>query len=189
MDENFAATVVRNVESSINVLEYICKEIASGLDADIDLYTITVHGMRGALANIGETDVSDTAMQLEQAGNNGDIAVISSKTPAFIDALRTLVIKYKPKGRTESAEISDDEKAFLQEKLDLIKEACEAYDISGVEASINELKLKIWPRGINGLLEEISENVLCGKLKDVVRIIDDFVNKIKEEIPGEPPVA
>jgi len=185
MDANFATTVVRNVESSITVLENICQEIVSNSDADIDLYTITVHGMKGALANIGEIDLSNTAQKLEQAGDDKDIAFISSETPAFVDALRLLVIKYKPKEKIETAEISNDDKAFLRGKLNLIKEACEVYNISDAEVALNDLKLRLWPRMVNEFLDEIAENVLCGKLKEVVKTIDKFVNTTNAELLGE----
>jgi len=141
--------------------------------------------MKGALANIGETDLSNTAQKLEQAGNNRDITIISSETPAFIDALRLLVIKYKPKEKIGSAELSDDDMAFLREKLNLIKGACEVYNISGTKAALNDLKLRAWPRVINGLLDEISENLLCGKLKDVTKTIDTFVNTANADLHGE----
>jgi CheY-like chemotaxis protein len=178
MDNMLAATVVRSVESSVIVLEKICKDIVSQNDADIELYTITVHGIKGALAIIGELDLANTAQNLEQAGDVKDIAVILSDTPAFIDALRLLVTKYKPKDKTETAEISDDDKAFLQEKLNFIKEACGLFNISDAEAALNDLKLKVWPRAVNDFLEETAENVLCGKLKEVIKTIDDYINTI-----------
>jgi len=185
MNAELAAAVVRNVESSIIVLENICQEITSRPDADIDLYTITVHGMKGALATIGETELSDTAGKLEQAGENRDISVISSETPAFIDGLRLLAVKYRPKETTESAETSNDDMAFLREKLNVIKDACEVYDISETDAALDDLKLRTWPHVINGLLDEISENVLCGKLKEVITAIDKFINTTNEYLKGE----
>jgi HPt (histidine-containing phosphotransfer) domain-containing protein len=176
-DAGFAKTVVRNFESSISVLENIIQEMNSNPDSDIELYTITVHGIKGALANIGETDLSSIANKLEQAGYEKDKAVISSETPAFIEALRLLVTKYKPKGKTESVELSDADKAFLPEKLGTIKTACESYDMSKAEDAFAELRHKKWPGTVNDLLDEIAENLLCGKLKDVTVAIDTFTQQ------------
>jgi HPt (histidine-containing phosphotransfer) domain-containing protein len=180
-----AATVVRSIESAINVLENICQEIISSSDTDVGLYTITIHGMKGALANIGETDLSNNAQKLEQAGENRDIAVISSETPDFIDALRLLVIKYKPKEKIESAEISNDDMAFLREKLNVIKETCEVYNISETEAALNELKRRTWPRMISGFLDDVAENLLCGKVKEIIAAVDNFIKTTNEELQGE----
>jgi HPt (histidine-containing phosphotransfer) domain-containing protein len=131
--------------------------------------------MKGALANIGETDLSDTAQKLEQAGENKDIAIISSETPAFIDALRLMVVKYKPKEKNESADISDDDMAFLRKKLNVIKEACAVYDISETETVLDDLKRRTWPRGIKDLLDDMAENLLCGKLKEIIVAVDNFI--------------
>jgi HPt (histidine-containing phosphotransfer) domain-containing protein len=175
-DANLATTVVRNVEASITVLEDICNEMTT--NADIDLYTITVHGLRGALSGIGEVDLSDYAYKLEQAGENKDMAVISSETPAFIDALRLLVVKYKPREKSQPAGISDENTLHLRKKLNEIKETCKNYDINEAETILNDLKHNTWPHTINDLLDGIAENLLCGKLKEVVVLVDNFLNAI-----------
>jgi HPt (histidine-containing phosphotransfer) domain-containing protein len=177
MDTGFATTVVRNFESSIAILEEIYNEINSNPDVDIELYTITVHGTKGALANIGETDLSDIANKLEQAGDRKDIAVIISDTPSFIESLRLLITKYKPKEKVESAEVSNDDMAFLLEKLNEIKQACEGYDMSEAEAVFENLRIKTWSHEVNILLDEIAENLLCGKLKEIIAAVDNFIVK------------
>ncbi|MCL2765697.1 MAG: response regulator [Treponema sp.] len=60
-------------------------------DEELELYVITVHGIKSALANISENKLSDDALKLEQAGNNRNFAVIVNETPAFIDALQSLL--------------------------------------------------------------------------------------------------
>jgi CheY-like chemotaxis protein/HPt (histidine-containing phosphotransfer) domain-containing protein len=62
-------------------------------DKDMKTYTINVHGMKSALAYVGETELSAFAAQLEQAGRANDTAAISSGTPAFLDALRAVIEK------------------------------------------------------------------------------------------------
>ena len=97
MNDKLAAAVVRSIEKAIAVLEDILNKINNSGSTDIELFTTTVHGMKGALANIGETDLSSVASKLEQAGQGGETAIISTETPAFIDALQSLVKKFKPK--------------------------------------------------------------------------------------------
>ena len=64
---------------------------------DIKKYVTTVHGMRSAVANIGETELSDFAQKLEQAGEENDLEAMLSGTPLFIDDLQNLIIKITPK--------------------------------------------------------------------------------------------
>ena len=178
MDTGFATTVVRNFEHSITVLEEICQEIDT--NPDVELYTITVHGIKGALANIGETDLSEVANELEQAGYANDLATISSETPAFIDALRLLITKYKPKEKLESDKISSDDMNFLLNKLNEIQRACVVYDMGVAEDALDGLKLKAWSHDVNILLEEIADNLLCGKLKEIKATIDNFISSTNE---------
>ncbi|MCL2603977.1 MAG: PAS domain-containing protein [Defluviitaleaceae bacterium] len=170
----FAGIVVRNLENAVAVLGEIGDQAIHASDADIDLYTITVHGIKSALANIGEAALSNTARRLEEAGNNKDMALISSETPTFINELRLLAERYEPKEQDDPVELSDHDMAFLREKLDAIKEACETYDISEAETVLNDLRPKAWPQAINGLLGMIAENLLCGKMKEIVAAIDEF---------------
>jgi CheY-like chemotaxis protein len=175
MEADFASTVVRNIKNSINILEGIYEIIPSHTDADINLYTITVHGMHGALANIGETVIAETAGVLEQAGYEKDMDVITSQTPAFINALKLLAVKYQPEETAVSDDTSNDDTALLTDKLGEIKEACVVYDIDKAEAVLNALRSNKWSRSVTEFLGGISENLLCGKVKEVVAVIEGYV--------------
>jgi len=94
---------VLDAENTLNVLNEL-KPKLQGVnpnltDEELELYTITIHGMKTALANIGENKLSDDALKLEQAGDNRDYAVLVNETPEFIDALQSLlnIIKYREK--------------------------------------------------------------------------------------------
>jgi signal transduction histidine kinase/PAS domain-containing protein/DNA-binding NarL/FixJ family response regulator len=172
MDAKFTSTILRSLKNAITALETLYPPFVSNTETDIDLYTITVHGMNGALANIGETDLSNTAKKLEQAGINKDTTTIISDTPAFIDALKRLSVKYTPEETTEK-NATDDIK-FLREKFTLIKKACETYDIIETETALNDLKRKTWSNPVNTVLNEIAENLLRGNLKEVIVLIQPF---------------
>ena len=65
-------------------------------DKDAKLYTTTIHGIKSALANIGESELSNEALKLETAGRDQNIAAISSETPAFLKKLQTLITRINP---------------------------------------------------------------------------------------------
>jgi len=121
--------------------------------------------MKSALANIGETKLSDTALKLEQAGREQNIAVITAETPAFMDALRLLIDKYKPAGNDDIIEVSDDDMVYLRNKLLDIKTACQTFDITAAKDALGSLRQKTWPRYINGMLDEISVHLLHSAFK------------------------
>jgi HPt (histidine-containing phosphotransfer) domain-containing protein len=81
---------MNDAEEAINVLEGLCAKTDPLGEKDIELYEVTVHGIKSALANIGKTELSKTALRLEQAGIEKNLAVMAKETPALINALKSL---------------------------------------------------------------------------------------------------
>jgi len=59
-----------------------------------ELFTITAHGMKSALASLGEKETSELAADLENAGNNGDTYYINANTEHFIKLLEDLIHEF-----------------------------------------------------------------------------------------------
>jgi PAS domain S-box-containing protein len=93
VSSRLALAVVKDVKNTICVLEKVLDGINCG-DTDMELFTTTVHGMKSALANINEAELSQKALELEKAGGAGEINIISCETPVFINRLRQLIEKY-----------------------------------------------------------------------------------------------
>ena len=83
-----AAFVKKDVEAAVNVLEN-----TTLTDSDIDLYVTTVHGLKSALINVDERELSHTAFRLESAGKQRNYELLRDETPEFIYALKTLASK------------------------------------------------------------------------------------------------
>jgi len=79
--------------NAVNLLEGLYAKINELGEKDMELYRVTVHGSKNALNNIGETKLSETARKLEMAAKENDVAVLSNETPAFIDALKSVIDK------------------------------------------------------------------------------------------------
>jgi len=97
IDPELAKIFSRDAEKAAATLEAIQEKEGNYGDEDIQTYIINVHAMKSALANIGETALSDSALKLEQAGRARDTAVMTAETPAFLNSLRALIEKIKPK--------------------------------------------------------------------------------------------
>ena len=149
-----------DAEAAANKLEEISAKTDALAEEDIESYKITVHGMKSALVNIGETELSETARRLEQAAIEKNTAVMSEETPAFIDALNSLIEKLAPAKEPNDAQISDEDTAYLREKLLEVKTACKAIDKKAAKAAMNDLKQKEWPRRIYDALDELSVHLL-----------------------------
>ena len=157
---------------AVNELEAIFAKTGvstgNGMDeADICHYKTIVHGMKSALANIGESGLCDKANRLEQAAIEKNHLVIQDETRMFIDSLKSIIEKISfAKNKTGIAvQITDEDTAYLRYKLlDLIT-ACESMDKKTAKTAVNDLKQKEWPSRINGFLDELSLHLLHSDFK------------------------
>jgi CheY-like chemotaxis protein len=151
---------VRDAKNAASILESMTLNSDDLGQEEIEQYRITVHGMKSALANIGEKELSADALKLEQAARDQNISVMSANTPEFIQALQSLIVKYKPAQEDNNLEISADDLSFLSEKLLAIKKACGDYDNNAAEAVLRELKRKKWPNLTTAVLDDIAAHIL-----------------------------
>jgi HPt (histidine-containing phosphotransfer) domain-containing protein len=80
---------LNDAEEAINVLEGLYAKIDALGEEDLELYEVTVHGVKSALANIGETELSDVAYRLEQVALEKNLALLAEETPDFLTALKS----------------------------------------------------------------------------------------------------
>ncbi|MCL2099321.1 MAG: ATP-binding protein [Oscillospiraceae bacterium] len=128
-------------------------------DKNIKLFTSTVHGIKSALANIGEIKMSETAASLERAGIAGNTKFIFDYAEDFIKSLEhtaeTLSSKIPEDKNAVNDENVPEDTFYLNEQLLKIKSACENYDDTAAYAAIDLLKQKKWNPAAAAMLEEI----------------------------------
>ncbi|MDR2557931.1 MAG: hypothetical protein LBC86_00065 [Oscillospiraceae bacterium] len=169
MNEEMILAITQDIKKALLVLESVMN---SGI-ANTGLFTTTVHGMKSALANIGEAELSSAAFKLEKAGKSDDINFITAETPGFISALKEITEKYK-KEENYAIEVSGEALIFLREKFDEIGRACEAYNKRAVKEILAELRKQAWTREITDVLDEISLCLLHGEFKKIVLTVKEF---------------
>jgi CheY-like chemotaxis protein len=153
------------------LLKFFCKDAEKAIatlrktveNDDAKLFTITVHAMKSALANVGEDEASRAAAALENAGRRGDAGYISANIDVFIRTLESLVDKF---GGLETADadksdnsVAAEDTDYLKEQLRLIKSACDNYDDDAAYAALDRLKEKRWKPATAELLEKIREAI------------------------------
>jgi HPt (histidine-containing phosphotransfer) domain-containing protein len=161
-------TAVQASEESLQLKRIFCDEAERAIktmkdtltSGDVKLFTTTVHGMKSALANIGEYKASALAGVLEDYGNKGNIGYITANIASFIDTLKTLIKNNAP---LEEPVVDDDaideDKHFLKAQLEIIKNACEGYDIQTAYRALNQLKEKQWKSETLATLQKINDHL------------------------------
>jgi CheY-like chemotaxis protein len=144
-----------------------------GCITDIKSLTSTFHAMKTALANIGNEDESRLAYDLEKAGSTGDVPYIMENVNKFLTILQELSCNIEEDTEIRNLPNSEDTEVLLTE-LNLIKSACDDYDIHEVEANFSALLNKPLKNSTRSFLEE---------MRDLIYSDSDF-DTVSENISG-----
>jgi len=193
VNPRFAEVFARDAIKALATLDEIAEKNDFSSEEDLRSYTITVHGMKSALANIGNKDLSAVAMDLEVAARKGNLDVLTAETPKFIDSLRAFLEELKGDGGSQAlggksagghakgdgnpaggGGLSDGDAPYLKEKLLALKAACEEYDETAADKILSELLGRPWPGQTKELLDKISEQLLHSDFDEIVDSIDKF---------------
>jgi PAS domain S-box-containing protein len=165
---------MRDAKKAISILEAIHTNNYRR-NNDMQMFIITVHAMKSALANIGEKVLSDAAYRLEQAGRDGDTAIIMDEVPIFIRNLYAVIKKISSKDeKREKVELTDEDQSYLRKKLAVIQKACAVYDNKAAKETLAELKEKPWPPQVNELLNIISGHLLHSDFEEAANAAGDY---------------
>ena len=172
IDPAFAEIFVRDALKALATLEGIRDRGDYNVDDDLRAYVINVHGMKSALANIHETELSEFARKLEEAGREEKMEIIKSETTSFLASLRSFVEGLIPEPEGEGADPADEDKQFLREKMLAIKSACEEYDENAADGILSQMKEKQWSQTTKTALNKIAEHLLHSDFDEAVKIVE-----------------
>jgi len=173
IDPQLAEFFVRDAKKAVATLDAICQNNCRRGD-DIPAFIINVHAMKSALANVGESELSNKASELEQAGRDQNVSLILSSLPSFLGELNKVIENLKP-DEEESAEeapaaMDSAESALLKEKLMEIQMACASFDKKSAKTALSILKQRTWPRTIRDQLSAIAERLLHSEFDEAAAI-------------------
>jgi signal transduction histidine kinase/DNA-binding response OmpR family regulator len=174
INSELAKVFTRDAEKAAAELKAILEKNNNFNDKDFKSYVINVHAMKSALTNIGETELSDVAIKLEQAGRARDIAVMTGETPAFLNSLLTVIEKINPKEFDENGEkaFAENDEDWLLEKFAAIRSACAEYDKKTAKAVLAEIRQKIQTQPVNELLDAIAEHLLHSEFSEAAALTE-----------------
>jgi len=169
-------------------------ELANCIESNnLSLYTIYVHALKSACANIGANKLSSEAKILESAGAKQDIGFIMKHNANFMDSLKKLLANIekaiasttsnsylgifgKHSNHTTFDNIDDSEKKNFEHQLAKLKTALENYDVTTIdEVSVELQKFKQFP-DISEVLDNILQNAFVGKYKQALVQIEEIIN-------------
>ena len=181
IDPQIAGSFVRDASRAIATLEQIHPKNGAYEEGDIQSYIISVHGMKSALLNVGENELSAAAAKLEQEGRNRDAALMALETPEFLGKLRAIIGKLRAVEETKGGdEPTSQERAYLRERLLVIRNECEAYHRETAKAVITELEQKMWSHTIKEPLDSMAELLLAGDFNEVSDTAEKIIDMLSK---------
>jgi PAS domain S-box-containing protein len=174
IDAHLASVFIHDASKSLAALKAINNLDDSLSEEELKTFTIQVHGIKSALANIGKTELSALALRLETSAREGNLEVMASETGTFLDSLEALIQELHAKQAKDDDQTTDEYPQLLREKLKAIKSACEEYDEAAADNVLIELRKLKWSSPTRKLIASISEYLLHSDFDDAVSAIDNF---------------
>jgi len=172
---DFTEFFIRDAKKSLAILKELADKNNYKDEDNLKTYLINVHGMKSALANMGNIDLSEAAEKLEIAGRTGQLNIIEAETSGFYESLQSYVNELTPKSTGSNITNTDDELTYLDENLLLVITACESYDENSADELLLKLREKEWAPEITKLLDTIAELLLHSDFDELKKAVTDFL--------------
>jgi CheY-like chemotaxis protein/HPt (histidine-containing phosphotransfer) domain-containing protein len=161
------------------------KDIKSCLESgNLSLYTIHVHALKSASANVGADRLSETAKSLELAGAKNDFSFISSNTGSFLADLEQLLknisgfLSAQTLKSEEEKNTNDKEKllsAFVELKI-----ALDTLDAGIMNRTIDDMRKIAQTNEIRNVVNDISEKILIGEYDEASALIESLLLEMND---------
>ncbi|MCL2441735.1 MAG: response regulator [Treponema sp.] len=174
MDFMLLESFVRDARKAVLLLEEFLLKHDFENEESLHKYTICVHGMKSTLGVINDSQLSELAQKLEQAGRDRNINFLKKETPRFINDLHLLLKKTESKQTVNYSNDSED----LLEKLSVIKNICAEYNRKGVLDKIAEINSCSEKTRV--VLNNIKEYVLHSDFEKAENIVTDYIDELRK---------
>jgi HPt (histidine-containing phosphotransfer) domain-containing protein len=155
---------------------------AAAAAGNIKLYTVLVHGLKGAARGINADAFAALAAQMEKAGENTDLSAINGQTESFLAELRALT------GHIRAALERHEERGRIAEQADLrigeLKNALLDMNIAVVNDLLAQYVEMSLEDSIRNIISEIDQHVLLCEYDEAIRKIELLQSR---ERPGDAP--
>lgn len=175
-----------SVEDYLEILDIFVADSESRIDelndflakGDIKSFTISVHGLKSASANLGAYEISEMAKKLEAAGKLEDANYIEANMAEFSDSLTAMlsnIKSYLNDNQKESAagKIPGD-KQFLSTSINQIKLHMESLQLNDVERLVAEIYQYQWDDDTTKKIVKLKESLNIFDYNEIESSIDEI---------------
>ncbi|MDR2579615.1 MAG: response regulator [Fibromonadaceae bacterium] len=161
-----------DAKKTLPIIEAVFKNLIDATDEDLRLFTVNVHAMKSALANVGEEEASKLAASLERAARAQDRITIRTETQDFINSLETIIAKIDSQAAPNAS--IDADLPYLRKQMQIISKACIEYDELTAGASLTSLQNMPWTKETKATIDKISEALLFSDFEKAQKIAESL---------------
>jgi signal transduction histidine kinase/CheY-like chemotaxis protein len=175
LSEKIVLSFLRDAKKAIDIMAHtmtIEKEKISPLE--IKAFSIQAHGLKSALANIQRNILSSQSKLLEDSANTGDLDTIYVQTPEFIISILALMDELAPEPQPDAPD-TDPNPELLKEQLQVIADACDAYDKKTAQRALKTLREQVWSAKTTALLTDLEAKFLHSEFEEAIDLINKFI--------------
>ena len=146
-------------------------------------YTIHVHAMKSALANIGAEKLSEAAYNLEMAGRRGDIGFIKTNNDHFLTMLERLLdsIDNKLISHGASCDTSEHvENELINSELTKLKNALGNMNAGEINRTIDSLMSFTCANEIKNVIRKISQHISMVEYEEADSLIESLIAMLSD---------
>jgi signal transduction histidine kinase/HPt (histidine-containing phosphotransfer) domain-containing protein/ActR/RegA family two-component response regulator len=174
-----------SMEDYLEILEIYCRDVESALPvledtsaAGIGNFTVRVHALKTASANVGAVALSNEAALLEEAGKKRDLRTIWKRAGIFRERLAGLVSDIQKavsslNGADKGAEKPENMPAA--DDLLRLKEAISSRNIGAIDAALDEISAAYSGDNAKSMLSQISNHVLLANFDEAEDIVKNLL--------------
>jgi len=161
------------------------QEIKSCLETgNLSLYTVYIHALKSATANIGAGELSATAKDLEAAGEQEDVSFIETHNATFLTDLEAVLlgIQNALSAHNEASKRGSSplDRELLASELSLLKTALENLDVKVINTSVEDLRKYAQTENVGSLIGNMHERILLAEYDEAIAIIHDVLHNLEQ---------
>ena len=153
-------------------------EIKACLETNnLSLFTIYVHALKSASANIGADMLPEMALSLETAGNQGNEAFIKENNVKFLAALETLLTNIKTALAEQKQAVNQDavDVTLLKTELTKLAEAIDRLNLRAIKEAVKSVQSFSHAVNTDSIVEDILQNASVGEYDEAALKIRKFL--------------
>ena len=144
-------------------------------DEDFTNFMIITHGVKSALANVKEIDLSKIANRLELIVKEKNIETIKLIAPQFLEQLREIIQDFEQRSSDIVSDSPVENVSELHKKLTEAQRACEVYNKRDAKIALADLSNYKWSEETSKLISDLGLHLLHSEFEEASSAIKDFL--------------